>query len=216
MAVGIHTALLFAGLLASAPENVNFDSLRQGAAPQNWTTINPADGSSFLRVRYDASAPSRGNVLEASARGATNPLAVFDPVTCRDGDLSVKFRIDSQASVGTAGVVWRYRDPKNYYILDFSSSQGVIGMYQVRDGVRQQVRLRGGKSGNAVLKHEVKSGEWHLVRVNFRGSRIKVFLGHRRLFEADDSAFRGAGKAGLVTSGALIANFDDFRIEKKS
>ena len=215
MAVRIHSASFIAALLAAAPGNVNFDSLRQGVAPQNWTLVGPTDAGQFLRVRYDASAPSRGNVLETSARSGTAPLAIFDPVVCHDGDLSVKFRIEPTAASGTIGVVWRYQDPKNYYLLEFSSSLGVIAVYRVREGVREPVRRRGAKSGDAVLRHEVKSGEWHVARVNFRGDRIKAFLGYRRLFEAEATGFRGAGKAGVVTSGSLVATFDDFRIEKK-
>ncbi len=216
MAVEIHTALLLAGFLAAAPGNVDFDSLQCGIPPKHWTLVTPADSGQHLRVRYDATAPSRGNVLESSARGSEAPLAVFDPVVCHDGDLSVKFRIDSRASSGTAGIVWRYQNPGNYYLLDFSSSRSMITMYRIRDGMRQELRIRGARGGPSTLRHEVKSGEWHLARVNFRGNRIQVYLGNRRLFEAEDTGFTGTGKAGLVTSGSLVATFDDFRIDKKS
>ena len=62
----------------------------------------------------------------------------------------------------------------------------------------------------------MKTGQWHVARVSFRGNGIKVYFGNRRLFDAEDSGLPGAGKTGVLTSGTTVASFDDFRIEKKS
>lgn len=216
MAPGTTSALVLLSFLAATPGNVNFDSLRPGLAPPNWTIVSPSGGRQQLKVRFDANAPSKGNVLETSAHGDESPLAIFDPVLCHDGDLSVKFRIAPRAASGAAGVIWRYQDPQNYYLLDFSASRRMIAIYRVRDGVRQQLRIKGSRSGPSIVRHDIKVGEWHLARVSFKGNGIKVYLGNRRLFEADDTGFTGQGKAGVVTSGTTIATFDDFHIDKKS
>ncbi|HXJ41933.1 MAG TPA: hypothetical protein VNH18_21835 [Bryobacteraceae bacterium] len=214
-----YGALVLAGFLAVPPGSVNFDAVQRGTAPPNWT-VTPGRSARQPRwsVRFDPTAPSRGNVLEQTGNSASDessPLALFDPVICRDGDLSVKFRIDPRGTGHTAGVVWRYQDDKNYYLLDFSATQKKISLYRVQNGVRQPVRIRGARPGVFHLEHDVKTGQWHLARVNFRGDGIKVYLGNRRLFEAEDSGLRGAGKTGVLTGGATVAAFDDFRIDKK-
>ena len=214
MGTGFLIFVAVAGLMSAAPGNVNFDSSKPGAAPPNWTIGPGSHGTLPWLVRSDSSAPSRGNVLESSARGDDSPVAVFDPVICKDGDLSVKFRIDPKASGGTAGIVWRYADARNYYVLDFNPGQKTITLYRVRDGVRQPVPEKG--LGLLRSRHDIPTGQWHAAKVSFRGNNIKVFFGNRRLFEASDSGLAGAGKAGVVTSGATIAAFDDFRIDKKS
>ncbi len=167
-----------------------------------------------LQVRFDPNAPSRGNVLEVAARGNDAPVALFDAVVCRDGDLTVKFRIDPKGS-GAAGIVWRYRDAGNYYLLKFSAEQGMVRLLRVKNGVREPVALRNGKQGEVAVRQEITAGVWHLAKVRFRGGGIRTYLGNRRLFEAWDDGLSGEGKAGVVTSGPGVAAFDDFRIEKK-
>ena len=211
MAIGFNV-LVLTGLLAASPGSVNFDGLKLGTAPLNWTVV-PG-----WRVLFDPTAPSRGNVLgqTAATAGEQEAVAVFDPVVCRDGDLSVKFRIDPKGTGRTAGIVWRYQDSKNYYLLDFSASQKRVELYRVQNGVRLPLRVRGSRPGVFAISHEVKTGQWHVARVSFRGNGIKVYFGNRRLFDAEDSGLPGAGKTGVLTSGTTVASFDDFRIEKKS
>jgi len=77
--------------------------------------------------------------------GEDSPVAVFDSVICKDGELSVKFRIDPKAPGGVAGIVWRYQDEKNYYLLDFDSTRKMISLFRVKDGVRRPIPDRTGR-----------------------------------------------------------------------
>src|SRR5579859_4049974 len=78
--------------------NINFDGLKPGSAPPNWTFLSsrPTDRAKW-EIRFDPTAPSPRNVLEKNTGGVADadfPMAIFDKVICRDGDLTVKFRID--------------------------------------------------------------------------------------------------------------------------
>ncbi len=204
--------------------SVNFDAVRPGVAPPNWTFVS-AVGAPRARweVRYDPSAPSRGNVLEqvgGNAPDSESPVAVFDKVVCRDGDLSVKFKIEGRGRGRMAGIVWRYQDPSNYYLLDFSADDKRIGLFHVKNGHAEALRVVPSHGisfapGMSVLPHDIQAGQWYLAKVVFRGSRIQVLFGNRKLFEAEDPSSNGPGKAGVWTRGHTTASFDDFRIEKK-
>jgi hypothetical protein len=172
-------------------------------------------------VRSDKTAPSRPNVLEGASGAGDSipPLALFDKVVCRDGDLSVKFRIPV-GQTGTqrgnaAGVVWRYHDPNNYYLLEFSADEKNIVLRRVRNGVTEVVTTTGGKPSSVGVAEDIKAGQWHVVKVVFRGPKIQVFFGNRNLFTAQDSGNMAPGKTGLWAKGPSGAAFDDFRIEKK-
>lgn len=199
-------------------ENVNFDSVPPGAPPPHWTFVARPANQIRWEVRHDPHAPSRGNVLEKVSPGTTeadNSLAVFDKEICKDGEVSVKFRIDGGSRSRTAGIVWRYQDPDNYYLLNFSADQKIIVMFRVRNGHFQPVPASGSKPGSFGVPHDIRAGEWYVVKIIFRGPEFRVLFGNRRLFEAQDSAISGPGRAGLWTRGKTVASFDDFRIDKK-
>jgi hypothetical protein len=188
-------------------ESADYDSVRQGQFPPGWSAIS---GKKW-EVRADDSAPSHPNVLlspAAPSAGGDPPIALFDKVICKDGDLAVKFRIDgSHRADAAVGVVWRYQDAANFYLLSMNDEGNVV-LYRIRNGVSEVVSSGG--------REEIRTGQWHLVKVSFKGPRIQVFFGNRRLFTADDSALEVSGRTGLWVKGAHVAAFDDFRVNKKS
>jgi hypothetical protein len=215
---GAFVAATVLSFLGFGADNVNFDSVAPGNPPPDWTFVAPQANRVRWEVRHDPGAPSRGNVLEKVTPGiseTSNSLGVFDKVVCRDGDLSVKFRIDGGARSKTAGVVWRYQDPGNYYLLHFSANEGNIVLFLVRNGRFQALPMSGQKPGGFGVPHDIRAGQWYVVKVIFRGSQIRVQFGNRRLFEAQDSGLPLPGRTGIWTRGRTVASFDDFRIDKK-
>jgi hypothetical protein len=150
-----------------------------------------------------------------SSKPAEPPLALFDKVVCRDGDLSVKFRIDGRQHGNAAGVVWRYKDPNNYYLLSLSADDKNIVLKRVRNGVEEVIPAIGGKRAGSGVAEDVKPDQWHVVKIIFRGPKVQVLFGNRSLFNAEDSGILTPGKTGLWAKGANGAAFDDFRIDKK-
>ena len=202
-------------------DSVNFDNVKPGTFPPFWTsTANRPAGTAKWVVLRDATAPSGFNVLVKPATQATDsefPMAVFDKDICRDGDLSVKFKIQATTRrIKTAGLIWRYQDPQNYYLLHFSVEEKNIVLFRVQDGQVRPIPVTGSKPGAFGVPHELKPGQWYVAKVIFRGNNIRVLFGNRQLFEAMDDTLPNAGKTGVWTRGATEAAFDDFRIDKKS
>lgn len=216
----IYVFLLVFGIFGTT-ETVNFDSFRAGTIPPYWTSTMTHQGKPPLwAVAPDPSAPSGRKVFAQLSNAAGRyrfPLAIYDKVVCRDGDLSAKFKLVRGRESATAGIVWRFQDPNNYYYMHFSADQKNIGLYLMKDGRPQSIPvITGGDPKAAEFSHEIRQDQWYVVRVNFKGSRIKVWFGNRKLFEAEDSGIAGPGKTGLWTKADTIAYFDDFHIDKKS
>jgi hypothetical protein len=201
--------------------SVNFDNLKPTTFPPFWTATEtgPAEPSRW-EVRRDSTAPSRPNVFDQVSGVAGNgefPLAVFDKVICRDGDLSVKFKIaDNARRVKAAGIVWRYQDPRNYYLLQFSVDERNIALIRVQNGQFHPVPVLKGRPGDIGVSHDLRTGEWYVAKVIFRGNSFRVLFGNRELFDATDDSLPTPGKTGLWTRGGTIASFDDFHIDRKS
>jgi hypothetical protein len=215
MSNGLVIALALT-ILGSGAENVNYDASRQGQLPAGWS----APGAHEWEVRSDKTAPSHPNVLQgasgAAAAESAPPLALFDKVVCRDGDLSVKFRIDGSRHGNAAGIVWRYQDANNYYLLRLSADDRNIVLEHVRNGVAKIISTSGGKPAPVGVAEDIRPGQWHVIKVSFRGPKVQVFFGNRSIFTAEDSGNLNSGKTGLWARGASGAAFDDFRIDKKA
>jgi hypothetical protein len=206
--------------LGMGSENVNFDRDASGAAPPYWTPVHTHTGPiGDWIIRRDPNAPSRPNVLSQVSPGGRRfefEIAVFDKVVCRDGDLSAKIRIRPGPGPKTAGLVWRYEDPDNYYMLHLSADQRNVLLFHVQNGKADELPATGSGSPSFGVNHDIRSGVWYLVKVVFRGSRVRVMLGNRLLYDAVDPAPALEGKTGIWTKGSTVASFDDFRIDKKS
>ncbi len=214
-------AFLVFSFLGLGAETVNFDNLKPRSFPPFWTatTNRPLEPSRWDVLR-DSTAPSRPNVLVKQARAASDSefsLAVFDKVICRDGDLSVKFKIEAGSRrIQTAGIIWRYQDQKNYYLLHFSVEEKNIVLFRVENGQTHPIPITGRKTGAFGVPHDLHTGQWYVAKVSFRGNNMKVLFGNRQLFEAVDDSLPTPGKTGIWTRGATEASFDDFRIDKKA
>src|SRR5258708_7811931 len=165
------------GILGLGNDSINFDAVKPGVAPPNWTFVSALGGPrARWEVRYDPSAPSRGNVLEqvnGSSKDTESPVAIFDKIVCRDGGLSVKFKIEGHGRGRSAGIVWRYQDPSNYSLLHFSADEKDIALFRVKDSLSERVELFAeGKSIGLKVSHNIQLGQWYVAKVSFRGPKI--------------------------------------------
>jgi hypothetical protein len=204
-------AFITFSFLGFGGSTLNFAGVKPGALPPYWTAM-PG-----WQVRLDDTAPSRPEVLVRipPAGESQSSLAIYDKVVCRDGDLSVKFKIAPERRTKTVGMVWRYQDPRNYYLLQFSVDEKNVELFHVRNGQPRPIPVTGGKPGAHGVSHDLRANEWYVARVVFRGSAFHVLFGNRELFAAVDDSLTAAGKTGLWTKDATVASFDDFRIDKK-
>lgn len=212
---GITVAFIAWNILGAGGEAVNFDRDKPGSLPPYWTS----DASRRWEVRADPGAPSRPNLLTHRAGNAADAefaQAVFDKVICLDGDLSVKFRISPDGpGAKTVGLLWRYQDPRNYYVLRFSVDNKNIALFRVLNGQMRPVPPEGAKDGGPGVRHELRTGQWYVARVIFRGSHFSVHFGNRKLFDATDTGLAAPGRTGVRTPDGTSASFDDFHIERK-
>ena len=112
-----------------------------------------------------------------------------------------------------AGLVWRYSDPNNYYIVRANALEDNVVLYKVQNGERLALAPKGAVSNTYGVKHRVPKETWTTLSVGFHGNLFTVSLDGQRLFDVEDSTFNGPGKTGLWTKADSVIYFDDFRIE---
>jgi len=203
----------------ASAEVVRFDNSVPGQLPTGWTVAMTHDGEPpRWEIVRDQSAPRPPYVLAQVSRDRTAgrfPLAIWQATTIRDGVVSVAFKTVDGIVDQAAGIVWRYRDPNNYYIVRANALENNVVLYKVENGVRLSIAPKGLPSRSYGVKHQIPGGQWHTLGIAFKDSSFTVFLNGERLFEADDRTFAQPGKTGLWTKADSITYFDEFTVWRK-
>ncbi len=204
--------LFVAGGFAQTTMN-NFDKDKAGEAPQGFTTALTGRGKPGVWVVVkDDTAPSKGNVLaqtDADKTGYRFPVCVYDGLTVKDADISVKIKAISGKDDQGGGIVWRYKDKDNYYIVRANALDD-----KVQNGNREDLPLKGeGKTYGK--KTKVPSGQWNTLRVTAAGNLFTIYFNGTKLYEVEDGTFTDAGKVGLWTKADSVIHFDDLTITTK-
>jgi hypothetical protein len=220
---GMRLPTVFATFLAAAihpayAEIIDFDHSMPGSVPTGWSVaMTHQGGPPKWEVLEDSSAPSKPNVLAQVSNDRTAgrfPLAVWNGASVKDGALSVKFKAISGVVDQGAGLVWRYRDANNYYIVRANALEDNVVLYKVQNGERVSLAPKGAVSNTYGVKHKVPKQTWTTLRVDFRGAVFSVSLDGQKLFDVEDSTFMSAGKTGLWTKSDSVIYFDDFQVDE--
>jgi hypothetical protein len=196
----------------------NFDSDKQDQMPAKFHgTLTGSGALGEWKVIADATAPSQSNVLAQVSDEKTSyrfPLAIAGDGSFKDLDLSVRFKPISGREDQAAGLVFRFKDADNYYIVRANALENNVVLYKVEGGKRDDLPLKG-EGRTYGKKTDVPSQQWSLLRVLVTGNLIEVFLNEQKLYEAEDETFKEAGKIGVWTKADSVTYFDDLRIIAK-
>lgn len=196
---------------------IDFEAMDAGAAPTGFTTALTGEGTPpRWIVRAEADAPSGRQALVQSSADPTKyrfPVCVYDAFDAADVAVSVRFKALSGAVDQAAGLVWRYQDANNYYVVRANALENNVVLYKMENGKRTD--LKPTDAGWLAYGKDVAvpGGKWNELRVSAVGKRFEVFFNGAQLFAVEDETFRLRGKVGLWTKADSVTAFDDFTIE---
>ncbi len=193
----VLAALVSAGAHANP---VNFDSDKPGALPAGWSAGVTGRGTPKWAIEADSTAPSAPNVLKQSGSG-TFPWCVLAGTSVADGFVEVRFKPVSGREDQAGGVVWRWKDGDNYYVARANALENNVSLYYTEKGSRRTIKY---------MDAPVPGNVWHLLRVEFRGKRIKVLFDGKSYIELEDNHIEGPGAVGVWTKADSVTAFDDF------
>src|SRR5258708_38044674 len=142
-------------------------------------------GAAQWQVIQDKTAPSPPNVVAQISRDPTAgrfPLLIWEGSSIRNGDVSVAFKTVTGVVDQAAGIVWRYQDQNNYYIVRANALENNVVLYKVENGVRLSIAPKGMPSRAYGVKHQIPKDRWNTLRIVFRDSLFIVYFNGERLF----------------------------------
>lgn len=120
-------------------------------------------------------------------------------------DLSIEARI--KAIQGDedrgGGLVWRYVDKDNYYIIRANPLENNIRLYMVVSGKRKQLESK---------DISMNTGDWFSIKVVTKGNRIECYYNSNKVFDTTDKTFTNAGLVGFWSKADAVSLFDDMNI----
>jgi len=140
--------------------------------------------------------------------GATVGWALVKDTSVSNGFVQVRFRSVGGREDRAGGVIWRWRDPRNYYVARAHALAGNVQAFRVVDGRRDDLVPHGGATG--FDSRGATSRAWHTLRVDFAGAEFLVSLDGRRLFTVRDDALEGPGAVGLWSKADSVTEFERF------
>lgn len=183
------------------PKGFVFGHTRKVGTPGRWA-VQPEGGGKHLAQ------------LDADRTRNRFPMAVLTDVSASDVDLSVRFRPLSGRVDQAAGLVWRYQNEDNYYIVRANALEDNVVLYKVQNGQRTDLPVTG--EGRTYGKPaDVPTGQWSTLRVVTTGPRFEVYFNGAKLYEVEDSTFSGTGRVGVWTKADSVTHFDDLTVATK-
>ncbi len=199
-------SLLVAAGAAAQTATYNFEDGVPGQPPAGFTSYATGGGPPGKWVVQEMpGAPSGNKVVEQTSADKTDyrfPVLIADQREYGDLDSSVSGKAISGKIDQGIGLVFRFRDPKSYYIVRANALENNFRLYKMVNGRRLQF---------AGANVKVSSGEWHTIRAVAKGDHIVCYFDGKALIDAHDSAY-AKGKVGLWTKADSVIAFDDLKV----
>jgi len=195
--------------LSEAPTNApppGFRSAVVGAGkPGRWEVILDEVPSVIAPNTPNARSPRRSVIAQLSSDITDEhfPVLVYDDEVYGDFTFTTRFKIAGGALEQMAGIVFRYQDERNFYVLRASALDNTVRFYEVVNG------LRGILYGPKV---EIAKGVWQELSVECQGNQIHCRLNGAEIIPALENSSFLTGKIGFWTKSDSISYFTDARV----
>ena len=190
----------------------NFENYKTGQLPEDWSQFTTGkDPETKWQIIQDQDNKVLAQLSDKHPNYHFN-IAIYNNLSAKNIDLSVRFKAIKGHMDQGGGLVWRFKDPNNYYVVRTNPLEDNVVLYKVENGVRLDLPLVG--KGKTYGMNVGKLGQaWNHLRLVTQNELFTVYLNGKKLFEVKDESFKNKGKTGLWTKADAVTYFDDFQID---
>jgi hypothetical protein len=186
----------------------NFHRALAGAGkPGEWKIVMDEVPPLLAPLTDKAPVTTRRAVLAQTSADPTDerfPILVYDGETFQDFKITTHFKIVSGAVEQMAGVVFRFQNASNFYVVRASAPGHNVRFYKMVDGIRSE------PLGPQL---DVSVGDWHTLAVQCQANQIIFWLDEKLVMPPlNDNTF-AIGKIGFWTKSDAVSYFGDTVID---
>lgn len=204
LVLGFFTVLLGAEKVSMS---LNFEECTEGRSPEGFKSLKSGKGpEGDWVVVIDETAPIPKKVLAQTSDEDLEyrfPILICDGNNLSDGRVKVSFKAVSGRRDRAAGVIFRFRDQDNYYVLRANALEDNLDLFKFEKGKRKKI---------AGAEVKVSSREWHTLRVEYKGNSIKGYYDDKLFIDVKDDTYK-TGNVGLWTKADSVTYFDYIIVE---
>ncbi len=199
---------------AAGAKTWDFDHDRGYSTPQDWIAV-----AGNWRVIIDRNAPSEPNTLGLPGYGlphtgkvklwfdsffTDNYLLAIPKDTTEYTDFSYEaaFKPWGGAWGSYAGLVFRYTDPQNYYVLAAACPKDTLALYRMSNGQLTLIKQ---------VPATLERGRWYTFKVDAHGTRFIAYLDGKQVFQADVGTL-AKGRFGVWSQNDSKVSFDNIKL----
>ncbi len=189
----------------------DFDGEVSENLPVGWSQHKLGEGTTSWAVQESDSGKVFAQLTSKNPSMHFN-LAVHDKLHVKDVTLSVRLRRVSGKRDQGGGLIWRYLNERNYYVVRANPLEDNVVLYKMEEGIRTDLPLvnAGRTYGTKVDK---LGSNWHALKLRAIDDEFTVYLDEKELFRVRDKTFTEEGRVGLWTKADAVTLFDDFFIQ---
>ena len=185
--LALATVALVLPAVAASAVTLDFEQFEPGQPPRGFSIAVTGPGSPAAWViQEESAAPSGRKVLVQTSADKTSsrfPLCIYEALSARDVTVSVRFKPVAGTVDQAAGIVWRYQDQNNYYLVRANALEDNVVLYKVEKGKRSDLKPVGAWPFAYGKKVKVPAEQWSTLKLVARGNHFEVFLNGGHLFD---------------------------------
>jgi hypothetical protein len=180
--------------------------VEEGSGPDGCTPALSGLGSPPVwQVRVERYLLDGKALIEASRISEPNrfPLCIADRPVARNAGVELPFVAHEGGSARVAGVVLRFADPQDFYVVEADALAGRVRFISIINGERREIAGRDARLG---------VGRAETLGVKAVDDRFEITLDGKPLFEATDGGLTAAGRLGIWSRADSDTSFGDLFI----
>jgi hypothetical protein len=180
--------------------------VEEGSGPDGCTpALSGLGGPAVWQVRVERYLLDGKALIEASGIANPNrfPLCIADRPVAKNVEVQLPFVAHEGGSARVAGLVLRFADPQDFYVVEADALAGRVRFLSVINGERREITDRDAR---------LIIGKAETLGVKVTDDRFKVTLDGKPLFETTDPGLTAAGRLGIWSRADSNTSFGDLFI----
>lgn len=195
---------------SSSDTRFDFEKYAVNQLPSGWSQYYSGSGGTDWKIKNDSGNKVLAQLYSNNPNGHFN-IAVNNELIAKNMELSVRLKGVAGKHDQGGGLVWRFTDKNNYYVVRANPLEDNVVLYKVKDGKRSDLPLVGKGKTYGISVEKLGDG-WNDLKIRVKDDLFTVFLNGKELFKVRDNTFKNAGKIGFWTKADSVTYFDDFKI----